>query len=828
MTVVRHTRGVTGGPYDVALSFSSAQRDYVLRVAEALDTAGLSVFYDAHHEVDLWGDDLNERLLEVYGEACRFVVMFISAEYAAGGYTTVERRAAFSGQILHGTTILPVRFDETEIDGLNPLHAYLRVGDKTPEQLADAIIVKVREPSLPAPLPAPAAAGAAAAEIGRIVGALPPHQPRFRARDDDMADLLSSGGDRHEVVHHRTICGEPGVGKTQLAAEVAYQRLEAGTVDLVGFVVADSRRSAVDGMVAVGAALGVDRVRGESSGKLVRRVVAELESSTRRWLLIFDNAEVPADLDHLVPRVGKGQVIVTTRSRTLASQLSSQRIELETLPVAEAVGLLREGLSDADAATDADLETLVGMIDGLPYHLLRAAALLDRGWTVEELAVQLPERSAGGGESADGGLWDQTLELLSAPARRILGICAVCAPDSVPVWALAATDVDPPLTGANEAVDELIDWSLAKPVRTDGRRSVSIHRLLHRSVGVAVGVDAIRDAVGLIEAALPVDATLATAWSTLRLLEPHVRALSDLLDPDRPDPDRPDPDRTNLAAVAWLLDRLATGRQYSGDYHGAVDLFERARRNATSSLGGPDEDETSLAVWSDLGIAYWYAGRNAESVTVFEGYVPRAEEVLGALHPETLNGRHNLANAYLRVEQVDKAIELYVRTLDDRTDVLGETHRNTLTTRAALAFAYGMVGRYEDALPLSEHAVDALTRTLGASAPLTLAARNNLANVLLMLGRIEEAIGRHEGVLAERIEVLPPDHPDTLVSRHSLAEAYRAAGRLAEAAQLLEVTVSARATALGADHPLTVASRRLLAAIEEEGRAGHAASPPDA
>ena len=41
--------------WDVALSFAGAQRDYVEQVAQALKARGLSCFYDADEEIDLWG-----------------------------------------------------------------------------------------------------------------------------------------------------------------------------------------------------------------------------------------------------------------------------------------------------------------------------------------------------------------------------------------------------------------------------------------------------------------------------------------------------------------------------------------------------------------------------------------------------------------------------------------------------------------------------------------------------------------------------------------------------------------------------------------------------
>ena len=70
--------------WDVALSFAGAQRDYVKQVAQALQARGLRCFYDADEEIGLWGRYLAEELPTIYGEQAAVVVVFVSAEYAAG------------------------------------------------------------------------------------------------------------------------------------------------------------------------------------------------------------------------------------------------------------------------------------------------------------------------------------------------------------------------------------------------------------------------------------------------------------------------------------------------------------------------------------------------------------------------------------------------------------------------------------------------------------------------------------------------------------------------------------------------------------------------
>lgn len=130
--------------FDVALSFAGEDRDYVEDVASALQDLGLTVFYDRFEQVDLWGKDLADHLGEVYGKDSRFVVLFASRHYAAKAWPNHEKSFALSRHLKGDReTILPVRFDNTEIPGISSTVAYLDVRALTPIQLAELIRQKV-------------------------------------------------------------------------------------------------------------------------------------------------------------------------------------------------------------------------------------------------------------------------------------------------------------------------------------------------------------------------------------------------------------------------------------------------------------------------------------------------------------------------------------------------------------------------------------------------------------------------------------------------------------------------------------------------------------
>jgi len=130
--------------YDVALSFAGEDRAYVERVAERLRELGVSVFYDAFEQVNLWGNDLAEHLGSVYGKDSRFVVLFLSRHYASKAWPTHEKRFALARHLSGDEErVLPVRFDETDIPGLPSTTGYLDLRVLTPEKLAELIRQKV-------------------------------------------------------------------------------------------------------------------------------------------------------------------------------------------------------------------------------------------------------------------------------------------------------------------------------------------------------------------------------------------------------------------------------------------------------------------------------------------------------------------------------------------------------------------------------------------------------------------------------------------------------------------------------------------------------------
>lgn len=130
--------------YDVAFSFASENRNYVENTANFLKQLGFKIFYDKYEQTDLWGKDLYQHLNSIYQHKARYCVIFISKQYSEKLWTKHELKSAQSRAFEENREyILPVRFDDTELPGLNKTIGYIDLNNMLPSELAEIIKIKI-------------------------------------------------------------------------------------------------------------------------------------------------------------------------------------------------------------------------------------------------------------------------------------------------------------------------------------------------------------------------------------------------------------------------------------------------------------------------------------------------------------------------------------------------------------------------------------------------------------------------------------------------------------------------------------------------------------
>lgn len=130
--------------YDIVMSFAGEDRSVAESIASHLVVKGINVFYDEYEKVDLWGKDLYSHLTKIYRDESKYCLMLISENYAKKQWTNHERRAAQSRAFSENHEyILPLKLDDTSIDGVLDTTGYLDFRRIDFEVLIESIVGKV-------------------------------------------------------------------------------------------------------------------------------------------------------------------------------------------------------------------------------------------------------------------------------------------------------------------------------------------------------------------------------------------------------------------------------------------------------------------------------------------------------------------------------------------------------------------------------------------------------------------------------------------------------------------------------------------------------------
>ena len=635
---------------------------------------------------------------------------------------------------------------------------------------------------------------------------IPARNPGFTGRDDLLAGVREQllAGDKAVV---QALHGMGGVGKTQLAAEYAHRF--AGTYDLAWWINAEQGGLIGDQVAALGLALGC--VPPGTGTEAVRAAVLAELRHRGRWLLVFDNAEDPADVAPWLPG-GGGHVLITSRQRGWDEVAAP--VEVDVLARAESVTILQTRVT---VLSGAGADRLAAELGDLPLAIAQAAGFMaDTGMTAEEFLGLLATRA--GQLLAEGtpgpyprslaaatGLIADRLARQDPAAAELASVCAFLAPEPIPesLFTSAAVGVLPGELAARAADPLAWRQTLAQMTRQSlariDHRGLQMHRLtqaiLRDRLTPAQAAATRQYAEATLAASNPGDMPNPATWPRWAQLTPHVLA-ADLAATGSPAL------RQLAGDTCWyLLER--------GDTRTAHDLASGLRQHWRDRLG--EDHPHTLTAAHYLARTLLEMGRHAESRDLNQDTLTRRRRILGHDHPDTLYSAHNLAINLRQLGDVQAAHDLNQDTLARHRRIRGHDHRSTLSSATTLAHDLRALGELQAARDLNQDTLARRCRILGHDHPDTLNSAHNLAHDLRALGEVQAARDLDHDTLARRRRILGHDHPDTLNSAHSLAIDLRALGEVQAARDLDQDTLARRRRILGHDHPDTLASAASLA-----------------
>jgi hypothetical protein len=677
---------------------------------------------------------------------------------------------------------------------------------------------------------------------------LSPPAPHLAGREGLLFQIngrLTAAGSWPRVL---ALHGLGGAGKTSIAVE--YARRHEGEYGLIWELAAEEPTVLVAGFAQLALVLGL---RDSADGlDPVDSVHAALAARIDSWLLILDNAPDEAAVRNVLPPVGRGHVLITSRSAAWSDIIGVEVPVLERQAATEYL-LARAGEADAQAAGQ-----LVDALGALPLALAQAAAYIAQtGRTLTEylslLGAHRAQLLARGEVAGYAGRVASTWEIAFTRLRTthpssvaLLQLLACYAPEAIPIGLLMSArgnvfeDIEieavlRPLLGEDPLAldDAIVGLRRYSLIGSPGRGLASLHRLVQAVTLDHLASDrrsAWREAAGhLLEAALPARTHDPLAWPIWAVLLPHALAV---LDPLRPGINR-------IIEYSGAIGDFPTAKRLQEEvYVAAVDRLGAEHRDTLRARGG-------IARWIGQG------GEPARARDLLRELLATSQRVLGPDDPVTLWVAAHLADWTGQSGDWALARDMCLKVLPERRRVSGDEDADTIWIWHETGFWVGQAGDaagacvyYEEFLPVAERVLGAdhfdllsfrneyarfigqsgdparardLCATLaaqittGAEHPSTLWIRANLAWWTGKAGDAAGARDQFRELVPVWARVLGPEHPFTLVAWSNFAYWTGLAGDPASARDEYAAMLPIRRRVLGEDHPETLLMRENLA-----------------
>jgi tetratricopeptide (TPR) repeat protein len=740
----------------------------------------------------------------------------VSASYLESVYGSDEWTAAFVHDRPEATTLLVVRVEDVPLPRLLRPWIYVDLvgldAETATKRLLEGVQHGRRKPDRPPTYPPTIVDQDRPSFPGRgpTIWNLPPRNPVFTGRDEQLAQLheqlaSTTDGSGPVALVAQALYGLGGVGKTQIALEYAHRY--AADYELAWWIPSETQLSVRAALARLAPKLRIAPFPDQE--ELVASVVDALRGRGR-WLLVFDNAEEPADLIPYQPG-GSGHMLVTSRNPAWATL--GQPVRVDVLPRDQAVALLLRRIPDHDpSAADA----LAQMLGDLPLALEQAAAYLEQTGTPLSAYLSAYHRRhrqllAKGRAVAYGGEVDTTWQLsidriaTSSPGGiELLHLCSILAPDAIPLDLFTAAPEQLPMAlatavgqegevGIHEAVGACYRYSLVERERSGIRMHRLVQQVVRTQLMEADHHAAITSAIELLSAAFPsrIELEDPQRWPRCAQLLPHLLAATECAQ------------AAGIArgSAANLLERAGRYLTMRGEYSAAKGVVERALLLAEAAHG---QDSLELVpILIAIGGLLYFLRDLAGARAALERGVAISEAALDSNHLEVGTVLYHLGLVLREQGDLIGARAVMERSLAIAEATLGPNDPGIGVRLNQLGTVLFQQRDLVGARAILERALAIAQTTQGPAHPDVAGALNSLGVVLREQGDPTRACAAHERAVAISEAALGSDHPETAVQLHNLGLALREKGDLVGARDALRRSLAISEATLGREHPHT-------------------------
>ena len=644
--------------------------------------------------------------------------------------------------------------------------------------------------------------------------------PFFTGRDEVLDSVHNAlhADNAACLTQAQGMSGLGGIGKTQAALEYAYRYHK--DYQAVLWAGADSSSVLATEFVRIADVLQLPERNERNQQRVIEAVMRWLHVNSQ-WLLVLDNVEDVADIEPILLKIGRGHVLVTTRTQSLGG--IAQSVEIEKMQLEQgALLLLRTAallpLTVPLDTTQSEERTLALQIteemDGLPLALDQAGAYIkETSCSLSEyLALYLERKTELLAEQSGQAIysdsvattWSLSFEKVTRrnpAASELLHLLAFLYPDAIPEEVVTEASIhmgtilgpvasDP--LDLDKAFREILRFSLVH--RESDTQTLTIHRLvqtvfkskMERDVQCLWAVRTVQAMNEIFPSAEFADWPLCERYivQAQRCAELIAELINEW--------------GITFPNAARLLNQSGAYLRTRARYTEAEPLYQQALVIWQETLGATHP--YVAACCNNIGLLYFDQGRYDESEQLYL----LALAVWRLAENEEQNIAtcfNNLGQLYMKQGKYEQAEQMFKEVLASRERLLGASHVDTASILHHLAELSLMRGQYQDAEDYYQRAYAIRERQLGQHHPDTMLSLNGLAEFYLHLGKYKEAEPLLQSTLTRSEAIFGPQHPEVATILNNLADVYKEQGKYQQVEELFLRSLTIREQLLYAQHP---------------------------